>query len=244
MSLKWDSSHYRRTETEIEATKVAEETAKECDKKYIICDNKSIVINWEKVITHKNSDGLAMPENCYKKVKNKRIPSMFVVHWDVCLSSQSCFNVLKNRGISVHFCIDNDGTIYQLMDCNDIGFHAGNWKANTKSVGVEISNAYYLRYQSTYKLKGFNERPVITDAEVHGRTLEPHLGFYPIQLEALQALATALNEAYDIPLHSPAATTVVPEAVDATYNGVINHYHLTKRKIDCAGLDLNNLLNK
>ena len=94
---------------------------------------------------------------------------MFVTHWDVCLSSKSCFNILKKRGISVHFCIDNDGAIYQLMDCNDIGFHAGNWEVNTKSVGVEISNAYYPHYQDIYRRKGFGPRPFWRDAEVHGK---------------------------------------------------------------------------
>ena len=242
LSWRCNSSPARRVETEIEATKIAEEAAKEGDKKYIICNNKPVVIDWEKVITHKDVEGLALPENCYRKVKNERVPTMFVAHWDVCLSSKSCFNILKNRGISVHFCIDNDGTIYQLMDCNDIGFHAGNWKVNTKSIGVEISNAYYLRYQSTYKLKGFDDRPVLRESHVHGRTLDPHLGFYPIQLKAFKALASALHESYNIPLEAPTTTTVDKEVARSTYCGIVNHYHITKRKIDCAGSDWNAIL--
>ena len=36
--------------------------------------------------------------------------------------------------------------------------------------------------------------------EVHGKVLEPFLGFYDVQLQALQALMEAMNKAYDIPL--------------------------------------------
>ena len=80
-----------------------------------------------------------------KKVGIPREPKLFVNHWDVCLNSKSCFKVLQNRGLSVHFLIDNDGTIYQTMDMQHIAFHAGNH--NDVSIGVEISNAYYPKYQ-------------------------------------------------------------------------------------------------
>ena len=59
----------------------------------------------------------------------------------------------------VHFAIDNDGTIYQFMDCNHIAWHAGSSKWNNNSVGVEIANAYYPKHQGWYKSKGFGERP-------------------------------------------------------------------------------------
>ena len=147
----------------------------------------------------------------------------------------------------MHFLIDNDGTIYQIMDCNDIGYHAGNRKVNTKSIGVEISNAYYPKYQDIYRSEGFGPRPTWKNVEVHGRTLDPFLGFYPWQEQAFQALAKALHDAYDIPLETPttddaAITTVVPEVVAGTFKGVVNHYHITKRKIDCAGFDLDEVL--
>ena len=169
---------------------------------------------------------------------------MFVVHWDVCLSSESCFKILEKRGLSVHFLIDNDGTIFQIMDCNDIGFHAGNRKVNNASIGVEISNAYYPKYQRIYEKRGFGKRPVLNGVKVHGEELEPFLGFYPVQLEALKALSSALSRAYGIPLVAPKEEGVSLEARTAKFNGVVNHYHLTKRKIDCAGLRLDKLFEE
>jgi len=245
--LKQDSSHFRRSETEKEANQVFLDA--ENDKNFIICNGNEIPIDWDDVITFNSTEGFTLPKNCYRKAKNERKPTMLVAHWDVCLSSKSCFNVLKKRGISVHFCIDNDGTIYQLMDCNDIGFHAGNWKINTKSIGVEISNAYYPKYQQLYRTKGFGSRPMWRNAEVHGKKLKPFLGFYDVQIDAFKALTKALHKAYNIPLVAPMKgdsllTGVDTEVQKGTFNGVINHYHITRRKIDCAGLKLDKILKE
>jgi N-acetylmuramoyl-L-alanine amidase len=64
---------------------------------------------------------------------------LFVLHYDVCGTSQRCFKVLHDlRGLSVHFMLDLDGTIYQTLDLKERAWHAG--KANDRSVGVEIAN--------------------------------------------------------------------------------------------------------
>src|ERR1043166_4712974 len=39
-----------------------------------------------------------------------------VLHWDVANSSKDCYNVLINRGLSVHLMLDRDGTVYQALD--------------------------------------------------------------------------------------------------------------------------------
>ena len=247
IKLKQSSSEFRQSETQKESTQISLEPERE--RNFIICNGKHVPIEWDDVILFDNPKGFSSPENCYKKAKNERVSTMFMVHWDMCLSSKSCFNVLKKRKLSVHFLIDNDGTIYQILDCNHIGYHAGNWKVNTKSIGVEISNAYYPKYQDIYRSEGFGPRPTWKNAQVHGRTLDPFLGFYSCQEQAFQALAKALHKAYDIPLKAPMKdgnliTGVVPEVCEGTFKGVINHYHVTERKIDCAGFDLDKILKE
>lgn len=246
INIKKDTSEDRRIATEKEAVNAANEAVKESSKKYIICNDAPVVIDWDKVVTFQDPSGLLLPNNCYKTYKNRREVSMLMSHWDVCLSSKICFNVLKKRKLSVHFLIDNDGTIYQIMDTNHIGYHAGNRKVNNASIGVEISNAFYPRYQSTYVQKGFGERPIIKGAKVHGRTLEDHTGFYPVQIEAFKKLAESLNKHYDIPLETPLdngdmKTVVDSSARKALFKGVVNHFHITSRKIDCASLNLHEL---
>ena len=208
---------------------------------FIIYNNNYFDINWPKVVLPFMTGGLKISSGYSKKIQLRK-PNMFVCHWDVCLNSKSCHKVLANRGLSVHFLIDNDGTIYQTLDMNHVAYHAGSRKWNDASIGVEISNAYYPKYQNWYKRHGFGERPLMTDVEVHGGTLDPFLGFYPEQLAALKALIKAVHEATGIKLETPTTTTTSRPAVLAKYNGVVNHLHLTKKKIDCAGLDIKSIL--
>ena len=219
------------------------------DESYIVCNGKPVPVDWDKVIVWTEPDGLTTKGGNYRKHRGPRDPSIFVVHWDVCLDSKTCEKILKARGISVHFCIDNDGTIYQLLDTQHIGWHASSRTVNNVAVGVEISNAYYTKYQKYYERRGFGSRPVEEGVKVHGSTLKPHLGFYPVQIEALKALTKALNKAHGIPLECPVdddgemVNTVYPPAVSADFAGVVHHYHLTRGKIDCAGVDLVEILD-
>ncbi len=63
----------------------------------------------------------------------------FVLHFDVCGTSRQCFKVLHDhRGLSVHFLLDLDGTIYQTLDLKERAWHATT--SNTRSIGIEIAN--------------------------------------------------------------------------------------------------------
>jgi len=65
--------------------------------------------------------------------------TQFVMHYDVCGTSARCFDVLQDRrGLSVHFMLDLDGTIYQTLDLKERAWHAGT--ANNQSIGIEIAN--------------------------------------------------------------------------------------------------------
>lgn len=63
----------------------------------------------------------------------------FVLHYDVCGVSRECFRILHDvRGLSVHFLLDIDGTIYQTMDLKEKAWHAT--ISNDRSIGIEIAN--------------------------------------------------------------------------------------------------------
>ncbi len=223
--------------------------AKEKDESFIVHHGNFIPIEWPKVVLWSEHDGLKI-NKAYTPYFKKRKINMFVNHWDVCLDSTTCAKVLNNRGVSVHFCIDNDGTIYQLLDTNHAAWHGSTRKVNHRSIGVEIANAYYPKYQSWYKRKGFGERPLIEGAQVHGKTLDPFMGFYPVQIQALQALWKAVHVGINIPLECPLdsrgdiSTTTDRKVAAGTFKGFVSHYHVTKKKIDCAGLDIKKLLSE
>jgi hypothetical protein len=110
-------------------------------------------------------------------------------------------------------------------------------------VGVEISNAYSLKYQDWYVKNVGSERPIWEGKTVHGKSMKPFLGFYDVQMEAAQALWQAMNIGLGIPLVCPMEDDKMIEGISSEassnkFKGIIHHYHLTSRKIDCAGFDL------
>jgi hypothetical protein len=243
---------YRRKWTEREAAISDYEPPTYCPKayNYIVHNSHFLPIEWNKVVLWDEIGGLKIKPGRYNNNSGntEREPKMFVNHWDVCLNAKTCTKILNKRGISVHFCLDNDGTIYQILDTQHTAWHCSSRQGNKDSIGIEISNAYYPKYQDWYVKHGFGERPMVENATVHGQTLEPFTGFYPVQIEALQALWKALNEGLGIPLKCPVdsngklITTVHPPCLRSGFSGFVNHYNFTNSKIDCAGLDLVKLL--
>ena len=80
----------------------------------------------------------------------QRVVDQFVLHFDVAGTSRTCFKVLHdNRGLSVHFMLDVDGTLYQTLDLKERAWHATT--SNNRSVGIEIANmgAYPLKDNKT-----------------------------------------------------------------------------------------------
>ena len=199
---------------------------------YILIDGEQVDVDCKVKID-------LLPKNCYRTWRRKRKPNMIVTHWDATTSAEKCKRVLQARKISSHFCIDNDGTIYQYVDTNHTAWHAG--KVNKNSIGVDFTNAYYMKYSNYYK-KNHGERPVCRDSVIHGVKLKPHLGYYPEQLKAYKKLIKVLCKHYGIMLQTPPVDEVYELAADGKYDGIVCHYHLTRNKIDCAGLPLKKII--
>jgi N-acetylmuramoyl-L-alanine amidase len=69
----------------------------------------------------------------------RKVVDQFVIHFDARGTSKRCFEVLHDvRGLSVHFMLDLDGTIYQTLDLKEQAWHAT--IANGRSIGIEIAN--------------------------------------------------------------------------------------------------------
>ena len=68
----------------------------------------------------------------------QRTVDQFVLHYDGCGISRVCFAALQQRGLSVHFLLDLDGTVYQTLDLQERALHAT--IANDRSIGIEIAN--------------------------------------------------------------------------------------------------------
>lgn len=83
----------------------------------------------------------------------RRHVDQFVIHYDAAGTSRQCFKILHDlRGLSCHFLLDLDGTIYQTMDVKERGWHAT--IANNRSIGIEIANI------GAYPIAGSTGEPV------------------------------------------------------------------------------------
>jgi N-acetylmuramoyl-L-alanine amidase len=155
----------------------------------------------------------------YDMPKLREVVDQFVIHYDVAGTSRNCFETLQDkRGLSVHFMLDVDGTIYQSLDLKERAWHAT--KANNRSVGIEVANigaypvgrssafAKWYRtgadgktflvvpdaakssvFNSSIDLRPSRNEPVV--GAVHGKKLEQY-DFTPQQYEALARLTATL----------------------------------------------------
>jgi N-acetyl-anhydromuramyl-L-alanine amidase AmpD len=163
-----------------------------------------------------------------------------VLHYDAAGTSAQCAKVLLSRGLSVHFMVDLDGTVYQMCDTSVRAYHAGVF--NDGSVGIEIANvgAYAKReeLERLYPIPKGVARPAHVPpparrgplrGRIHGADLWQQ-DFTDAQYEALGRLCAALCGALDIPARAPRETGVL--ASPAAWHGIVGHYHLTTDKLD------------
>ena len=67
-SLKGIEHEIRVQESEKEAIKIDRSFHQAENSKHILCNGRSIKIDWDKVITHDDPTGRLLPDNCYKTV--------------------------------------------------------------------------------------------------------------------------------------------------------------------------------
>ena len=99
----------------------------------------------------------------------QRVVDQFVIHFDAAGTSKRCFEVLHDRrGLSVHFLLDLDGTIYQTLDVKESAWHAT--VANGRSVGVEVANI------GAYPVQGPDPLALLVSAGFIGQGLDCRSG--------------------------------------------------------------------
>lgn len=70
----------------------------------------------------------------------REINKIIVHHNAANLTVRGCYNVWQTREASAHYHVEEDGTIGQLVRDRNTAWHAGNWDANTTSIGIEHAN--------------------------------------------------------------------------------------------------------
>ena len=74
----------------------------------------------------------------YTKGRNGRKINKVIIHHNAGnLTIKSIWDVWQTRQASAHYQVDSGGRIGQLVWDRDTAWHAGNWEANTTSIGIE-----------------------------------------------------------------------------------------------------------
>jgi N-acetyl-anhydromuramyl-L-alanine amidase AmpD len=78
---------------------------------------------------------------CTYEVSNRpvELPLNYVVVHDIEGTAQDALNVFfdVNSSVSIHYIVDSDGTIYQMVREKDIAYQVGNFWYNQRSIGIE-----------------------------------------------------------------------------------------------------------
>jgi N-acetylmuramoyl-L-alanine amidase len=182
----------------------------------------------------------------------QRVVTQLVLHFDGCVNSRSCFYSMHDTprpdggcGLSAHFMIDADGTIYQTLDVLESAWHAE--QSNSSSIGIEICNRGDASRNELDRLPSdYRGRPV-KDVVINGRTFHA-FDFRPEQYESVIALARTVVRLF------PEVKPVIPErdgkplletlARPLAFHGIVGHLHVDKqrRKWDPGAFDWQRLL--
>ena len=208
-------------------------------------------------------DALRLAEHGYTFAELVPVIDQFVIHYDATGLAGRTFDVLQHdRGLSCHFLLDLDGTIYQTLDLQERAWHAR--ESNSRSVGIEIANVGAFAagaandFSRWYRadtggrtslvlppghgvrdagraLRPARDEPVL--GRIHGRLLVQY-DLTDAQYEALIHLTAALCRTFPKldPRYpgspGPARSDVLTPAERSAFRGLVGHYHLTEDKID------------
>ena len=153
------------------------------------------------ILLHFMSDVIANPQNPYDIDK--------------------AYDILQNAGVSVHYIIDRQGTIYALVPPDRIAWHAGKgtWKGNPAyenrmnryAIGIELLGMGTKEEMSLY-----------LSADQYDALSPEHIGFTSQQYKALSELIPTLAQAYP--------------AIRLTRDFVIGHNEYSPNKNDPGSL--------
>jgi len=145
----------------------------------------------------------------------------------------------KRSPLSIHFCVDQKGVIYQMADAEMRGAHAvgkgGDRSANSWSVGIEFIGRG--ADWKTAPARGYT-RPRAVEL-IHGHKT-PYDELYDVQVASGVALIEKLCALYGLPMRVPEdvhrqvhADLLTDHAYD-TWRGVLSHPHVEIGKADVS----------
>lgn len=152
-------------------------------------------------------------------------PPWIVGHWTAGAGlADRVHRVLVQRGLSVHFVGEPDGSMVRMAELDRKCAHAGS--RGNRGLGVEMVSRGLPR-------KGSDDATIPTT--IHGRRVQV-VPFTDAQLRAWVALCEALAARYGWPRQVPDTDRVLTVGEISRWRGALEHLHLTAKKIDAGML--------
>ncbi|MGM0576770.1 MAG: N-acetylmuramoyl-L-alanine amidase [Myxococcota bacterium] len=177
----------------------------------------------------------------------KKAVHQVILHTDLTSDSYMCFKVLVSRGLSTHFMIDWDGTIYQGLDPLYQAFHAG--ESNNGSIGVDLNNVmrnlvrepeatpYPEDHERIGEMsKKEYRRPKSGRMRINGAEVQAY-GYTDAQYQALLSLLSTLTKVLDRiqpypPLDEKGEIIASTLEDGVGFEGILGHFHVSASRWD------------
>ena len=141
-----------------------------------------------------------IPSSNYDVGRGDERITFIVEHWtDAQIDSAIARFMNPNSRVSAHYIVAQDGRVLQLVSENDTAFHAGDYTANQRSIGIEHEASGVMPpsdalYESSARLHAeIAARYGLTLSP--GETLIPHSAIVPTQCPGLLDIARIARQA-------------------------------------------------
>jgi N-acetyl-anhydromuramyl-L-alanine amidase AmpD len=177
----------------------------------------------------------------FRALPRRKRTTATVLHWTGGAGlGEQVYRTLRTRGLSVHLCIDPDGTVHQYCDLDRLCSHAGRvddenldgrqHSANVSTVGIEIVNP-----ANRETLMRGVKRELVRE-KIHGVDVT-YSAFTQAQTDAAIEVTRAICRHYGLPATPPmdgddVLSSVMGEREWLEFRGVVGHLNLTERKRD------------
>lgn len=182
----------------------------------------------------------------------QEIVKQLFLHHSGLYRAETTFNVLhKQRKLSCHFILDDDGVLYQTLDLKEKAWHGG--VCNSVSIGVEIDSralagkfpfAYSKANQEKYKVGPRKKR----QDNIQGVDILGYEYSEP-QYRTLIRLGITILEVFpkiksnpEFPKNKEGKICKRKVNYPEKHNGFICHFHITTNKVDPIAFDFDRFL--
>ena len=183
----------------------------------------------------------------------RRTVNLIMLHTDLTWGAGATFRTLTSRGLSTHFIIDWDGTVYQLVDVAQRAAHVAEF--NNVSVGIDLNNPMqnmrghrlsdaYARYTFLARLQAHMSehgytRPLSPPTRIQHGLIQAH-GYTDAQYASLVALLRVLTRVLAVRPEPPMdrQQNVFRHALEGHLGkwletgGIVAHWHTSSSRWD------------